>query len=217
MNEQNGREAQGAEAPQRKKPFNGIFVAVYYLVSLVAGILHPVTVIGRENLPEHGALLCPNHNSNWDPVLVAIKAPVNYRLHIMAKEELFRNRLFGWLLRKLGAFPVSRGEGGLESVKTAIKSLRSGDNLMIFPEGTRVEHEGDLPAKGGVAMIGIRTGAWFVPVYVEGHKRPFRRTRIIFGEAYRPAYTGRHGSAEEVQAIADEVLRRAYALGRDTK
>ena len=66
-------------------------------------------------------------------------------------------------------------------------------------------------------MIGIRTGAWFVPVYVEGHKRPFRRTRIIFGEAYRPAYTGRHGSAEEVQAIADEVLRRAYALGRDTK
>ena len=68
-----------------KRPLNGFFVCIYYLVNLVAGILHPVTIIGRENLPEHGALLCPNHNSNWDPVLVALKVPVNYRLHIMAK------------------------------------------------------------------------------------------------------------------------------------
>ena len=56
-----------------KRPLNGFFVCIYYLVNLVAGILHPVTIIGRENLPEHGALLCPNHNSNWDPVLVALK------------------------------------------------------------------------------------------------------------------------------------------------
>lgn len=62
-----------------KRPLNGFFVCIYYLVNLVAGILHPVTIIGRENLPEHGALLCPNHNSNWDPVLVALKVPVNYR------------------------------------------------------------------------------------------------------------------------------------------
>ena len=45
---------------QEKRPLNGFFVFVYYLVTLVANILHPVTVIGRENLPEHGALLCPN-------------------------------------------------------------------------------------------------------------------------------------------------------------
>ena len=134
-------------------------MVIYYLVSAVAGILHPVTVIGRENLPEHGALLCPNHNSNWDPVLVALKVPVNYRLHIMAKKELFCNRVFDWVLRKLGAFPVDRGEGDIEAVKNALKAIKSGDNLLIFPEGTRVEHEGDLPAKGGVAVIGIRSGA----------------------------------------------------------
>ena len=138
-----------------KKPLNGFFVFVYYLVTLVANILHPVTVIGRENLPEHGAMLCPNHNSNWDPVLVALKVPVNYRLHIMAKKELFCNKVFDWVLRKLGAFPVDRGEGDIEAVKNALKAIKSGDNLLIFPEGTRVEHEGDLPAKGGVAVIGI--------------------------------------------------------------
>ena len=207
---------QEGRTEEKKRPFNGFFVFVYYLVSAVAAILHPVTVIGRENLPEHGALLCPNHNSNWDPVLVALKVPVNYRLHIMAKKELFCNRVFDWALRKLGAFPVDRGVGDIEAVKNALKAIRSGDNLLVFPEGTRVAHEGDLRPKGGVAMIGIRSGALFVPVFVEGNKRPFRRIRIIFGEAYRPAYTGRHGTAEEVQAIADEVLRRAYALGRET-
>ena len=200
-----------------KRPLNGFFVCIYYLVNLVAGILHPVTIIGRENLPEHGALLCPNHNSNWDPVLVALKVPVNYRLHIMAKKELFCNKVFDWVLRKLGAFPVDRGEGDIEAVKTALKAIKSGDNLLIFPEGTRVEHEGALPAKGGVAVIGIRSGAQFVPVYVEGNKRLFRRTRIIFGQAYRPEATSRRPSPEEVQAIADEVLRRSYALGKEAR
>ena len=80
-----------------------------------------------------------------------------------------------------------------------------------------MEHEGDLPAKGGVAVIGIRSGAQFVPVYVEGNKRLFHRTRIIFGQAYRPEATSRRPSPEEVQAIADEVLRRSYALGGETR
>ena len=148
---------------------------------------------------------------------MALKVPVNYRLHIMAKKELFCNKIFDWVLRKLGAFPVDRGEGDIEAVKTALKAIKSGDNLLIFPEGTRVEQEGALPAKGGVAVIGIRSGAQFVPVYVEGNKRLFRRTRIIFGQAYRPEATSRRPSPEEVQAIADEVLRRSYALGKEAR
>ena len=83
------------------KPLNRFFVFIYYLVGLIADILHPVTVEGLERLPQSGALLCPNHSSNWDPVLVALKLPVNYRLHIMAKEELFHNPILGWILRKV--------------------------------------------------------------------------------------------------------------------
>lgn len=202
-----------------KKPLNGFFVFVYYLVTLVANILHPVTVIGRENLPEYGAMLCPNHNSNWDPVLVALKVPVNYRLHIMAKVDLFKNPILAWILRRLGAFPVSRGSSDIQSVKTAMQAIKSGDNLLIFPEGTTI-HNGigyvdGLPAhaKAGVAVIGVRTGATLVPVFVDGPKKPFRRTRIIFGEPYTPVYTGRHGTSEEMQKIADDILAAAYALG----
>lgn len=201
------------------KPLNRFFVFIYYLVGLIADILHPVTVEGLERLPRSGALLCPNHASNWDPVLVALKLPVNYRLHIMAKEELFRNPILGWILRKVGAFPVNRGGSDIQSVKTALQAIKSGDNLLMFPEGTTV-HNGigyadGLPAHahGGVAMIGVRAGATLVPVFVDGEKKLFHRTRIIFGEPYQPQITGRHGTAEEIQKAADGVLAAAYALG----
>lgn len=201
------------------RPFNRLFVFIYYVVGLVADILHPVSVEGMERLPQNGVLLCPNHASNWDPILVALKLPKNYRLHIMAKEELFQNPLLGWLLRKVGAFPVSRGNNDINTVRTAMQAIKGGDNLLIFPEGTVVRNGvgyiDGLPAhaKAGVAMIGVRTGAALVPVFVDGEKKLFHRTRIIFGEPYEPHYTGRRGTSEEMQKIADEVLAAAYALG----
>lgn len=201
------------------KPFNRLFVFIYYIVGFVADILHPVSVEGIEKLPKSGALLCPNHASNWDPILVALKLPKNYRLHIMAKEELFQNPLLGWLLRKVGAFPVSRGNNDINTVRTAMQAIKDGDNLLIFPEGTVIRngvgYVDGLPAhaKAGVAVIGVRTGAALVPVFVDGEKKLFRRTRIIFGEPYEPHYTGRRGTSEEMQKIADGVLAAAYALG----
>ena len=201
------------------KPLGTFFVFAYYVVGLVCRILHPTTVEGLENLPEHGALLCPNHSSNWDPVLLGLKLPVNYRLHAMAKEELFKNPILGWIIRKLGAFPVSRGNNDIQAVKTAIQVLKAGDNLLIFPEGTVVRNGvgyiDGLPAhaKSGVAMIGVRTGAKLIPVFMDGEKKLFHRTRIIFGDPYEPVYTGRHGTSEEMQKIADDILAAAYALG----
>ena len=182
-------------------------------------VLFPATVEGLDRLPRNGVLLCPNHSSNWDPILIALRLPVNYRLHIMAKVDLFKNPILAWILRRLGAFPVSRGSSDIQSVKTAMQAIRSGDNLLIFPEGTTI-HNGigyvdGLPAhaKGGVAVIGVRTGATLVPVFVDGPKKPFHRTRIIFGEPYTPVYTGHHGTSEEMQKIADDILAAAYALG----
>ena len=201
------------------KPFNLFFTVVYYLGRALVSVLFPATVEGLDRLPRNGVLLCPNHSSNWDPILVALRLPVNYRLHIMAKVDLFKNPILAWILRRLGAFHVSRGSSDIQSVKTAMQAIKSGDNLLIFPEGTTI-HNGigyvdGLPAhaKAGVAVIGVRTGATLVPVFVDGPKKPFRRTRIIFGEPYTPVYTGRHGTSEEMQKIADDILAAAYALG----
>lgn len=201
------------------RPLNGFFTFVYYVVGFIVGILHPTEVIGMEKLPKSGVLLCPNHSSNWDPVLIGTKLPVNYRLHVMAKEELFRNPVLGWIIRKLGAFPVSRGSNDISTVRTSIQAIKDGDNLLIFPEGTVVRNgvgyvDGlAAHAKAGAAMIGVRTGATLIPVFMDGEKKLFRRTRIIFGEPYQPVYTGRHGTSEEMQKIADDLLAAAYALG----
>jgi 1-acyl-sn-glycerol-3-phosphate acyltransferase len=202
-----------------KKPLNSFYGVVIRAIRFVWRVVYPYEVSGVETLPQERTLLCPNHASNLDPIYIAVALPNNYLLHFMAKEELFRNSALGWLLRKLGAFPVSRGNSDIQAVKTAIQVLKDNDNLMIFPEGTVIRNgigkNDGLPAraKSGAAMIGIRTGAKLVPVFVDGEKKPFRKVRVIFGEPYEPVYSGRHGTAEELQKIADDILAQAYALG----
>ena len=188
------------------------------IIWVLVHLIWHVEVEGRENLRAvrdgRAFVICPNHVANLDPVFIAITVFDWRRLVILAKEELFANPLAGWFLRCMGAVSIQRGKGDTVTIDHITDACKRGRGVMIFPEGTRVEKEGDRPAKGGVAVIGIRTGAQFVPVFVDGKKRMFQPTRIIFGQPYRPSYTGRHGTAEEVQAIADDVLRRAYDLGR---
>ena len=202
-----------------KKPLNSFYAVVIVILRAIWKVLYPYEVKGLETLPQERTLLCPNHASNLDPIYVAVALPDNYRLHFMGKEELFKNSILNWLLGKLGAFPVSRGNNDIAAVKTAIQVLKENDNLLIFPEGTTIRNgigsvDGLPPhAKSGAAMIGIRTGAKLVPVFVDGEKKMFRKTRVIFGQPYEPVYSGRHGTAEELQKIADDILAQAYALG----
>lgn len=122
---------------------------------------------------------------------------MNYRLHIMAKVDLFKNPILAWILRRLGAFPVSRGSSDIQSVKTAMQAIKSGDNLLIFPEGTTI-HNGigyvdGLPAhaKAGVAVIG-RTYRGHAGPRVRGRPQealppdPDHLRRALYAGVYRP-------------------------------
>ena len=213
-----GRRNQVAPEPGMK-PTNPLYVAAWILLKIICAIVYPSTIEGREKLPRHKALLCPNHASNWDPLILATRLPVNYRLHAMAKKELFENPILGWILRHLGVFPVDRERADVKAVKTAMQTLRDGDNLLIFPEGTVIKdglgYIDGLPAhaKSGAVMIGVRTEAVLIPVFMDGPKRPFHRCRIVIGDPYVPKITGRKGTQEEIQRAADEMLVQAYALG----
>ena len=204
---------------QVTQPFGPFFNLIFIVAMLISRLLHPVTVQGLEHLPSHGALLIANHASNWDPILLATALPRYYRLRVMGKEELFRNPIVAWAIRVGGAFPVNRGGADIQAVKTAMQSIKDGQNLLIFPEGTVIRNgigkADGLPAHAhsGAAVIGVRSGATFVPVFMDGEKKLFHRTRIIIGRPYTPVYTGRRGTAEEMQTIADDLLREAYALG----
>ena len=178
-------------------------------------LLFPFSKEGLENLPGEPVVLCANHSHWVDPVLLAYALPKDYSMRIMAKKELFNNPLIGKFLYRLGAFPVDRGNSDIMAVKTAIRTLKEQDNLLIFPEGTRVEDPARAEHKGGAAMIAIRSGVKMLPVYISTGKKPFHRARVIFGNVYVPQYESRKGTAEEYQANADEIMRRVYELGKE--
>ena len=191
---------------------NRFFHVAYLFVKPLVCLLFPHKVVGLENLPEGGALLCANHASGWDPVLIAVSLPNDSRLSFMGKDSLFRIPLLGPIIRKLGAFPVKRGGNDLVAMKTAMKALTDGRRLLVFPEGTRVEHQGDADAKGGVTVMATRTGTPMVPIYCGGKHKFLRRTTIVFGEPYRPVIAGRRPTPEENHQAAEEILARIYEL-----
>ena len=173
----------------------------------------PVAVSGRENLTDEPVILCPNHSGALDPFLLVAALDCDYPIRIMAKKQVTDLPVLGGILQRIGVFGVDRGHSDIGAIKTAITSLRSGSSLLIFPEGTRVRPGEHIQAKGGVAMMAIRSGVKLQPVYIATHKRLFRKNRVVFGPVYAPVYSGKKGTAEEYQANADEILRQAYALG----
>ena len=97
-----------------------IFFAFIWIIGRVLLWIYRVDVKGLENLPKHSVLLCPNHSTDLDPVLIGLCLPLDYHLHFMAKAELFDNRALAWLIRTLGAFPVQRDGKDIQSIKTAM-------------------------------------------------------------------------------------------------
>ena len=118
------------------------YATVYDIVKPIATFLHPIRVEGLENLPQgEPLLLCPNHSSNWDPILLMCALGRSVNLRIMGKNQLFKIPILRTFLRKMGVFPVDRGHSDIGAVKTSIQALRDGDLLMVFPEGTRVREK----------------------------------------------------------------------------
>lgn len=185
---------------------------IYAIAAPIIHLLFPCRTVGLEDFPEEGALLCANHASGWDPILIALNLPKDARLTVMAKDQLFRIPLLGFFLKKLGIFPVKRGGNDLTAMKTAMKVLSGGNRLLVFPEGTRVDGQGDAEAKGGVTMMAVRTGVPMVPVYCGGKHKFLRKTTIVFGEPYVPVIAGRRPTPDENRAIAQEIMDRIYSL-----
>lgn len=145
-------------------------------------------VRGRENVPRTGGLIvASNHISFFDPPLVGTAAV--RELHFLAKEELFRPPVLGWLIRTYNAIPIRRGVADLSGMAKAMDVLREGKALIMFPEGSRMR-DGELhPARPGVGMLAVGTDALIVPCCISGSDRPGgwitrrSRLRVWFGPA----------------------------------
>lgn len=190
----------------------------YHLGKILTGILYrswyKVIYIGAENQPRDGGyILCCNHRTNLDPILIAQK--LDRQLHFMAKEELFQNRFVGFILRKLGAFPVSRGKGDTGAMDFAAETVRSGKVLAMFPEGTRSKDGTLLRPKSGAALIASRTGADVLPaaIYFTGKLRFRSRIVIRYGKVIPNGELAvREHSPSDIKAASRRIMDEIAAL-----
>jgi 1-acyl-sn-glycerol-3-phosphate acyltransferase len=131
-------------------------------------------VRGLENFPDKGpVILAANHVTNFDvfPIQFAIPRVIFF----MAKAELFKNPIMDILLRNLSAFPVNRGEKDLWSTRHALKILKQGQVLGMFPDGKRSQGKGLTVAKTGTARMALEANCPLVPVTVVGSDKFFKQ------------------------------------------
>jgi 1-acyl-sn-glycerol-3-phosphate acyltransferase len=144
----------------------------------------PMRVYGRENVCGKGPLiLASNHQSYMDPVFCGVRA--RRQLSYLARESLFGNWFFAWLIRSLNAIPLRRDEADMAAVKKVLGRLKEGGAVCLFPEGTRTGDGRIAAFKPGLGLLCRRGGASVVPVLIDGafecwprHQKMFKRGRV---------------------------------------
>ena len=182
------------------------------ILLVIVKILFFFEVSGHENIPKEGAaVICANHKSFWDPIMigVALKRQPGY----IAKEELFRFKPFGAILRKLGVFPLKRGNSDLGAVKTAVVLLKSGKLFMIFPEGTRVKKGRYVAPKTGFVRIAKMTDSPIIPVGINGGFKLFKKVRVVIGKPITLQLNkGEKAGEGEYRSLANGIMDKVYEL-----
>ena len=179
-----------------------------WLCSVVFFPLYRVKVIGKENFPkEGGVLLCTNHIANVDPPIVGISCP--RPVHFMAKEELFNAPILKSILPSVKAFPVKRGMSDREAFRKALKILKSGDVVGLFPEGTRSK-TGELgTGLAGAGFFALKGEGVVMPCAIIGPYKRFSRLKVVYGKPIDVTpYRERRASSEEVTEVIMNEIRK---------
>lgn len=155
-----------------------VYSIIRLLLRLVLSVIFRWDIKGKDNIPLSGpVIIASNHLSNWDPPLIG--CAIHRPLRFMAKEELFKIGALGWLITKLGAFPVRRGVADRTAIRMALNLLENGEVLGVFPEGTRSK-TGELgTAEPGVAMLALKSGATVIPAAITGTNRVFSEGQLL--------------------------------------
>ena len=192
-----------------KKWYKFFYAIVWPFIML----FYPMKFIGKENIPEGGALVCANHSSAVDPFFLAFALGRNRQIRAMAKESLLNIFFIGKILKLVGTFGVRRGASDIHAVKYALEELKKGEYVVLFPEGTRVKSREEGEPKTGAAMLATRTGVNVLPVYIPIHKKPFRINRVYIGKPYKMIPEGKRATSKDYEVFTADLMDRIYDLG----
>ena len=195
-----------------------LYYAGWTFTRVISRLVFRIRVSGREHFPaEGGFILATNHISWYDPLLVGSWSP--RQVFFFAKQELFRSKLFGFIISRTNALPVRRGTIDRKALELSTGVIERGYGLTIFPEGTRSKTDGFLPPKPGVGMLSLRARCPIVLGYVHGSNRLWdcllgrQRLSITFGGPILPEeYADLSSDKQSYQKLAAEVMARIGQL-----
>jgi 1-acyl-sn-glycerol-3-phosphate acyltransferase len=207
----------------RRGDLNGWWRFGIVVVGVVMRLFFRIRVIDAGRIPETGpAIVAGNHLSALDGIVLALVVGRDGRrmTRFLTAAEFFRKPAFGWALRTYRQIPLHRGEGDVDALGEAIRTVRSGALAGIFPEG-RVNpspQDGLQRGRTGVARIALATDAVVVPVGIWGtqlrypqqglhFRRPWRPTvALVFGSPMRAE--GDPHSTEDTQRFTELLMGR---------
>ena len=192
---------------------------MYILAKIVLGfyihVFNRIKIIGKENIAPEGALIVyGNHQSIMDIFCLNL-AFGSRKIIFMAKNSLFKIPIIKSVVKAYGAFPVDRSRADLSAIKNALRVLKDGKTLGIFPEGTRIASEEDSDAKGVIAMIAEKTKATLQPVRII-YKRKLmicNSMTVIIGKSFSYSDIEVPADAEDPRKAAGKILmNKVYDL-----
>ncbi|HEX8246828.1 MAG TPA: lysophospholipid acyltransferase family protein [Pyrinomonadaceae bacterium] len=158
------------ESNSNKYPAPVVIEAIRYFGVTISKLFWRIRFHGTENIPQNlasGLLIVPNHQTYFDPFWICM--PIKRKFRFMAWDKAFEWFLVGDVIRYLGAFPVNLERGSKETLKQAVKALREGATLVIFPEGEREFSDGKmLEFKSGAIKIAMLANVPIMPVTIRG-------------------------------------------------
>ncbi len=176
-------------------------------------LVYPYKLIDKEKVKDGPCVLVGNHYRIWD--ILHMACTTKEKVHFITKQELYKNKFLAYLCNKVEAIPVSRDGQDAKAIMMALRYLKKGEKISMFPEGTRNKTKDVelLPLKGGAALFAIKAKVPVYPVMCLRKTRPFRRTKIVVGDAIDLSeFYDRKMTAEDYAAAESVIRERMLAV-----
>lgn len=191
-----------------KKVGRGIVKGAIYIYCKV---VYRVKVVGKENIPKEGPIIiCGNHRSFLDAPLIEITCGRYTRF--LAKEELTKNKFLAFLGIIFDAILVKRDSKEIVAIKESLKTLKNGDCLTLFPEGTRNGLEKGEKVKDGVAFFAVRSGAKVIPCGIKGGQKGNWKATITYGKPLDFSQYKGAKDKETLDKVTNEIMENIISL-----
>lgn len=197
-----------------------IYSITCFVLRILFRILFRFKIYGLENIPRRGSfIITPNHVSYLDPI--AAGAFVPRKLDYIAKQELFKNKFFGWYFKKLRIIPIDRDKSPYSGMKELIRKIKKGDPIVIFPEGRRSNDGSFLEPEIGAAYLALKFNLSVIPAYVSGTKKALPKgahfirlgsVRTYYGKPKRYTMPAEGDRDRVYKEVSNKIMEEIKAL-----